>query len=73
MRPNLLGLFALGHVANGAGHQESAVRRLERAQADLSRELGAVLTSGKQLQACPHRPRARIFEETVAVVHVYVA
>src|SRR5207253_2103925 len=70
MRTDFLSLPALSYVPNRAGDQEPAVWRTERAQADLSRELGAVFAPAEQVQAGAHRPRARILEEAVTVVSV---
>src|SRR5882762_6282171 len=46
----LLGSLAVRDVANGTGHQR-AFFGLQRAQADLDREFGAVLAKAEQLEA----------------------
>src|SRR5260221_13766452 len=62
----LLEALALGDVADRARHQR-ALLSLERAQADLDRELAAVLASPVELEAPAHRTHARIGEEAVAM------
>src|SRR5438445_371064 len=53
---------AIRNVADRAGDQHPLFG-FQRAQADLDRDLRAVLAESKELEACPHRPYARIREE----------
>ena len=62
---------ALGDVANGARNQH-AFLGLERAEADLDGELGAILAQRVQFHAGPHGPHPRIGEKTRAVPRMVV-
>src|SRR4029453_4740026 len=63
------GTLALGDVPDRAG-DEHAFLGLERAQADLDRELRSVLPPAKQLQAGAHRPDACRREVAAAMTEV---
>jgi hypothetical protein len=51
--------LARGDIAD-RGRDEQAVVGLQRAEADLHRELGAPLLAPEELQARAHRPRGRV-------------
>src|SRR5687767_5879581 len=53
--------FALSDVADRA-RDERALLRLQRAQADFNRELRAILTQSKELEARSHGARVRLHE-----------
>ena len=53
------GRLAARHVADRGGG-EGPVRRLDRAEADRDRELGAILAPPEQLQPGTHGPRMRV-------------
>ena len=55
----LFGLLALGDVADRRGHHDFAAL-LDRAQADLDRELGAVLAHAEKLETHAHGPHAHV-------------
>src|SRR5205807_6274637 len=64
--------FASADVADDGGDQQAGGSG-QRAQADLDRDLGAVLAAARQLQAAAHRPDARGGEVAVALAGVGVA
>src|SRR5438105_3971755 len=57
----VLGLHPVRHVAHGR-RDEQAVLGLECGEADVGRELGAVLAPGRQLHAGAHGPRPGLAE-----------
>jgi hypothetical protein len=65
----ILALLAVADVADRCRHQRSA-GRAQWAQADLDRDLRAVVLQTVELQAGSHRPRARISNEARAMSHV---
>ena len=64
-----LGRQALGHVADGRRH-EQAVVGLERAEADVGRELAAVLAPARELRPRTHLARRRMLEVPLAMVRM---
>ncbi len=68
----MLGRAPLADVADGARDQ-GAVVGLERAQADLDRELRAVLAAAVQLEPGSHRPHSRVREEAAPMGPVTAA
>ena len=65
----LLHLPALAHVADG-GDDHVVPPVLEGAEADLDRELGAVLPQGEKSERRAHPPRLRILEIGRPMLHV---
>src|SRR5258706_8960834 len=65
----LLRSLAVSDIANGTGHQRSFFG-LERTQADLNREFGAVLAKAEQLEAGAHRTDFGTGEEPRAMLRV---
>ena len=66
---HLLDALALGHIADGAGDKQTLLR-LQRAQADLDRELAAVLAQAVQLQPSPHGAGTWFGKKIAPVVRV---
>src|SRR5262249_42688973 len=61
----------LSDVSNRGGDQR-ALGGLDRAQADLRGELGAVLAAREELEACPHRPGSRLAGVSASMARVPV-
>jgi hypothetical protein len=62
----ILGCDPLGDVPH-RGHREHVIIEVQRAEADLDRELRAVRSPGPQLQTGTHGPHRRLGPETGAV------
>ena len=59
--------LAIGDVTDGGGGDEDALLRVHGREADLCRELRAVLAHALEIQPCSHRPRARLREVAASV------
>ena len=69
MKMHLLDAFALGDVTNGAG-DEDALLRAVRAEADLYRELRAVLAACEELESGAHGANVRVAKEIRAMTNM---